>query len=83
MAFNKQLLKSANAGGSIPLVKFFIYGTDAVDDISTIIASGYFDSLVTSDYPLRVNDLFYIQATDDQGFYKITAITPNVTVAAI
>ena len=50
------------------------------DDIATSIASGYFDTWLP---PFKVGDVIYLHATDGDTFRAVTAITPNVTVAAL
>lgn len=51
---------------------------------ATIAASGFFNSVNNNaDSPvLNINDLIYVEASDVNQFYQVTAISPNVTVSA-
>jgi hypothetical protein len=53
---------------------------NSTDTLATILASGYFDNDLTA-YSFQLNDWMYIVASDGQALVKITAVSPNVTVA--
>lgn len=58
----------------------------ATDSLATIIASGYFNSVIqnltTGVGMFGVGDIIFIKAADTDGLYKVTAITTAVTVVA-
>ncbi|GAG10042.1 unnamed protein product [marine sediment metagenome] len=63
-----------------------VYGyTSAADNLAAISVSAYFDDLIAlaTATAIQVNDVFLITGTDGVTFRKITAISPNVTVAAL
>lgn len=78
MAFNIENFASfsnvANAGS----VRGFGYKS-STDTLATIVASAYFNTIAPK---LSVNDIMFIAGSDAEGMYKITAVTPNVTMDA-
>jgi len=79
MTFNNKNFAPISGGESegVPKIWGYISATDA---IATVAASAYFNDYATQ---LRIGDVIYIVATDEIWFYSVTAVTPNVTVAAI
>lgn len=74
MAFqNKNLSVIAYANG------FTLWHYAAPESISTITASGYFDSVKTL---MNTGDIVIISASDNTSLRKVTVST-NVTVAAL
>ncbi len=65
---------SVTGNTSSPRVFSYISATDA---LATIIASAYFNAVVAH---FQISDLIYVVGTDGAAFYKVTAITPDVTV---
>lgn len=59
-------------------------GTD--EAVATVIASGYFNELqqdlATDHGPLQVGDVILVHGNDATGFYVVTSITTNVTLAS-
>lgn len=79
MAFDLQGLNRTSSGANSDSVIFWAYAS-STDTAATIVASGYFNSIATG---LNVNEIIYVQGSDAAGFYKITAVSPNVTVTAV
>jgi hypothetical protein len=78
MAFNLENWSkvSSSANGKAPVV----YGYNAdTDNKAAVEVSGYFDSISGR---LKLNDTIYIDASDDQEWYRVTAVSPNVTIEA-
>lgn len=59
----------------------------ADDVLATIAASGYFDDILAgeiADNTVRKGDMLAVtDSALDAVLYKITAVTPNVTIAAV
>jgi len=53
------------------------------DDLATISAVGYFNAVRDNNDPFIIGDQMNLKGSDADGFFKITAITPDVTLAAI
>jgi hypothetical protein len=50
------------------------------DSLATVTGSGYFNKQRTF---IRVDDVIYVAASDDQEFIRVTAVSPNVTTEAM
>jgi len=62
------------------------FGSD-VDDLSTIATSAYFNDIladaITGGF-IKINDFIDVSASDpDAQSFKITAVSPNVTLAVV
>lgn len=51
--------------------------TSAADNAATIATAAYFNTVKEG---LRINDTIYVVASDGSGYYKVTAVSPNVTI---
>ena len=69
----------ASNSGATGIVRLYTY-ISSTDAIATIVASGYFDDKINV---LNVSDVIYINATDAQAFYYVTAVSPAVTIADV
>lgn len=78
MAFNVNNLNKITSGDNTAAVRMNCY-TDTSSNIATLTAPGFFNDWVYA----RVNDVIYITGNNGQGFYQITAVDPNVTVAPV
>lgn len=80
MAFDRKFM--ANMGvsmttGFVPTPWAYISSTDT---LATIKTANYFDDFKDQ---LAINDNMYIVGTDGAQYIKITAVSPNVTVATL
>lgn len=79
MAFSVLGINRTSAGANTKAPAFMSYYT-ATDTGAQVAAAGYFNDFVEN---LRVGTVIYVRASDGNGFYSISAVTPNVTVAAL
>ena len=98
MAFSFNYLARNSSSGNIDAGKAWIYNGTALngsnETVATIVASGYFNAAQTtlvspfpSGYsgttgPLAVNDVIQVNGNDASGFYIVTSVTTNVTLAS-
>lgn len=79
MAFLKSGFALISGGLSEDAPRIFGY-TSTTDTTATIKASAYFNNVANE---LAVDEPIYIIGSDGMDFVRVTAVTPNVTVASI
>jgi hypothetical protein len=77
MAFDIKYSNRVSSGANTDVPSMYVYAEDVI--LATITASAYFNNWKS----LKIGDLLYIQGSDGQNFYKVTAVSPDVTVAAV
>jgi len=97
MSFSFNFLARNSSSGNIDAGKAWIYNgtsTGSNETIATIAASGYFNAAQTTlvspfpagytgtTGPLAVNDVIQVNGNDASGFYIVTSVTTNVTLAS-
>lgn len=78
MAFSLSGFQQISEVGNPNLPKVGAYYS-ATDTLATIIANNYFDTLADRKY-VSIGDQILIKGSDDSGSYKVTAISPHVTI---
>lgn len=78
MAFVLATFDKLSASGVTGLPVLWAYES-STDNLATIGASGYFNDIA---YNLSVGDYLYIKGSDGSNLYGVTAVSPNVTIAA-
>lgn len=78
MAFNKENFASFSNVANYGAVVGFSYRS-STDTLAEITASAYFNDFAQR---FTAGDIMFLQGSDAEGMYKITAVTPNVTVGA-
>jgi len=53
------------------------------DDLATISSVGYFNAVRDNGAPLQIGDQMNVKGSDDDGFFKITTITPDIILTVI
>lgn len=78
MAFNLNNWDKLSAAANLSVVKLWSYFS-STETVATISASAYFNSVADL---LTVNDQIFINGSDGASDVVVTAVSPNVTVAA-
>ena len=76
MAFNIDYFATVTSSGNTNAVKIFAY-TSSTDIISVVTDPAYFNTMING---LSVNDVIFLQASDDYMIAIVTSVTTNVTV---
>lgn len=79
MPFDITLVGKTGSNLKATLPQPYTYGP-STDTMATITAADYFSTLNTR---WKVNDMVYISASDNQGYYYVSAVTPTFTVTEI
>jgi len=53
------------------------------DDLATISSAGYFNAVRDNGAPLQIGDQMNVKGSDDDGLFKITALTPDVILTVL
>lgn len=80
-AFNYTKFQQCN-GDALAVNRFWIY-TDTGTTIATITAAGYFNNVNEANPSpiIIIGDLIWVQASDENTFVQVTAISPDITTA--
>lgn len=78
MAFDSEKFGKISQGDSESVQGLYGYHDIVTDTLATIMASGYFDDFINE---LNVNDIIFLQGTDDEAMVEVTSVTTNVTVS--
>lgn len=79
MAFESLNWGRISSGANANTITKYSYRS-ATDALATVIANDYF---LEKAIEVQVSDTIYVQATDGAGEYRVTALSPNVTLAAL
>ena len=78
MAFNLNNWDKLSAAANLSVVNLWSYFS-STESVATVSASGYFNNIADA---LKINDQIFINASDGASDVVVTAVSPNVTVAA-
>ena len=91
MAFNIDYMARVSTSANSDSLKVWVYNgtsTGSNETAATIVASAYFNSFQqnltsgSTSGPLVVDDVILVHGSDASGWYKVSSITTNVTLAA-
>lgn len=77
MAFTLGNFDKLSQNGLTQIVTLWGYST-ALDALAAVSASAYFNDVADR---LKIGDVIFVKASDGNATYRVTAVSPNVTVA--
>jgi len=81
MSYDRNYFSRQTASGNTNGVTEYSYKGSAVPDaLAAITVPGYFNN---ESNVVKIKDVIYIDASDQQAYFYVTAVTPNVTIAGV